>query len=398
MIQMEIESIKIADLKPYENNPRNNDEAVDAVAESIKQFGFKIPMVIDQDNVIVCGHTRYKASKKLGLTEVPCIRANDLTEEQIKAFRLADNKVAEQATWNIEKLNLELYDLECLKDIQMEDFGFPAVDVNDSWFDTREKNDTSRQEGNDEYNEFLDKFEIAKTTDDCYTPDTIYEAVKNWAVERYGIKENIIRPFYPNGDYQKEDYNGKVVIDNPPFSILSEIIDFYREKGIKFFLFAPSVTLMHYTKRDGVTAICMGVSVTYENGAVVPTSFLTNMENSDIYAMTEPDLYKIVDEENKKQVAEGKREIPKYEYPDNVVTAAMMSKYSKYGVWFQVKRKDGIAISALDKQKEEGKAIFGNGLLLSEKAAAEKAAAEKAAAEKWTLSEREMQIVQSLGK
>ena len=126
MIQMEIESIKIADLKPYENNPRNNDEAVDAVAESIKQFGFKIPMVIDQDNVIVCGHTRYKSSKKLGLTEVPCIRANDLTEEQIKAFRLADNKVAEQATWNIEKLSVELSEID---DIDMSNFGFEIEEI-----------------------------------------------------------------------------------------------------------------------------------------------------------------------------------------------------------------------------------------------------------------------------
>ena len=88
---MEIKNLKIQDLKPYEKNPRKNDEAVNFVAESIKQFGFKVPIIIDKNNVIVAGHTRFKAAKKLGISEVPCIVADDLTEEQIKAFRLADN-------------------------------------------------------------------------------------------------------------------------------------------------------------------------------------------------------------------------------------------------------------------------------------------------------------------
>ena len=86
---MEIINKNISDLKPYENNPRNNDEAVDVVAASIKEFGFKVPIIIDNDNVIVCGHTRYKAAKKLKLENVPCIIADDLTDAQIKAFRLA---------------------------------------------------------------------------------------------------------------------------------------------------------------------------------------------------------------------------------------------------------------------------------------------------------------------
>lgn len=111
---------KIDELIPYKNNPRINDGAVKYVAESIKQFGFKIPMVIDKDNVIVCGHTRYKAAKELGMEEVPCIIADDLTEDQIKAFRLADNKVSEFSKWDIEMLNSELEEL----DLDMEGFGF----------------------------------------------------------------------------------------------------------------------------------------------------------------------------------------------------------------------------------------------------------------------------------
>ena len=121
---MEIIEKKLAEIKPYEKNPRKNDEAVKYVAESIKQFGFKVPIVIDGNNVIVCGHTRYKASKKLGLETVPCVVADDLTEEQIKAYRLADNKVAEQAEWDFDLLGDELADIF---DIDMSYFGFEDV-------------------------------------------------------------------------------------------------------------------------------------------------------------------------------------------------------------------------------------------------------------------------------
>lgn len=118
---MDIINIALKDLKPYENNPRKNDDAVKYVAESIKEFWFKVPIVIDKDNVIVAGHTRYKAAKKLGMTEIPCIIADDLTDEQIKAFRLADNKVAEKAEWDFDLLNTELDDII---DLDMELFGF----------------------------------------------------------------------------------------------------------------------------------------------------------------------------------------------------------------------------------------------------------------------------------
>jgi site-specific DNA-methyltransferase (adenine-specific) len=111
---------RLDELKPYKNNPRKNDQAVDAVAASISAFGFKVPIVIDRDGEIVCGHTRMKAAKKLGLESVPCVVADDLTEEQIKAFRLADNKVGELAEWDIPALDLELADL----DFDMGEFGF----------------------------------------------------------------------------------------------------------------------------------------------------------------------------------------------------------------------------------------------------------------------------------
>ena len=123
---MNIQFIALSELKPYEKNPRNNEKAVDKVAESIKQFGFKVPIVIDKDNVIVAGHTRYKAAQQLGLNKVPCIIADDLTDEQIKAYRLADNKVAEFSEWDFDLLNDEL---EELSNMDMALFGFELDDI-----------------------------------------------------------------------------------------------------------------------------------------------------------------------------------------------------------------------------------------------------------------------------
>lgn len=120
---MNIKEMSIDDLKPYENNPRINDDAVDYVANSIEEFGFKVPIIIDENNVIVAGHTRLRAAQKLGLKVVPVVVADDLTPEQIKAFRLADNKTAEFSTWDYEKLGVEMQALET-SDINMIDFGF----------------------------------------------------------------------------------------------------------------------------------------------------------------------------------------------------------------------------------------------------------------------------------
>lgn len=121
---MQIIEKSIKELIPYEKNPRKNDNSVDKVAESIRQFGFKVPVVIDKNNIIICGHTRYKAAKKLNLHTIPCIIADDLTEEQIKAYRLADNKVGEDSEWDIDLLAEELNDII---DIDMSDFGFPVI-------------------------------------------------------------------------------------------------------------------------------------------------------------------------------------------------------------------------------------------------------------------------------
>lgn len=141
---MQIIEKSLADIQPYEKNPRKNDGAVDQVANSIKEFGFKVPIVIDKDNVIVCGHTRYKASKMLGIETVPCVVADDLTDEQIKAYRLADNKVSELAEWDIDLLGEELGDIF---DIDMSDFGFDLTEEEEEPTAPTERKDLSSKVG-----------------------------------------------------------------------------------------------------------------------------------------------------------------------------------------------------------------------------------------------------------
>lgn len=128
---MQIVEVNVNDLKEYENNPRFNDDAVEYVARSIEQFGFKVPCVIDSNNVIVTGHTRVKAAKFLGMDTVPCIVADDLTEDQIKAFRLADNKVGEIAQWDMDALKIELDEIK----FDMGEFGFIDIDIGDIDFE-----------------------------------------------------------------------------------------------------------------------------------------------------------------------------------------------------------------------------------------------------------------------
>ena len=134
---MEIKMQKVEDLIPYINNPRQNEEAVDKVASSIKKFGFKVPIVVDKDNEIITGHTRLKASKKLGLKEVPTIVAEDLTPAEVKAFRIADNKVSEYATWDIDLLNIEIAELQEL-DVDMGEFDL-EIEKGQPRLTTREK-------------------------------------------------------------------------------------------------------------------------------------------------------------------------------------------------------------------------------------------------------------------
>lgn len=207
------------------------------------------------------------------------------------------------------------------------------------------------------------------------------------------------------------------MIDNPPFSILSKIQEFYLEKDVPFFLFAPSLTCLSSSKCCmRTTHIICDCDIEYANGAVVRTSFVTNM-GGDVIAKTAPGLTRKVNDIVKELHKENVSETPKYEYPDHVVTAAIMQRWAKYGVDFEVRASDCARISKLDMQASKGKGIFGSGLILSNEAAirrheAERCALERAANERaklelalieakkdhvWELSERERKIVDMLG-
>lgn len=256
------------------------------------------------------------------------------------------------------------------------------------------------QETTDEYEAFLHKFDAVKTTDDCYTPDNIYDVVADWVAEEYGLnRDNFVRPFFPGGDYIRHEYKpDSVVVDNPPFSILSEIINYYTKRKISYFLFAPAMTCFSNAATDGGAVLTCNAVITYENKATVPTAFVTSLEPEGVVARTVTELFRRVEEANNENLKAMKADLPKYSYPDHVITAAIMHRWCKYGVEFTLKKEDCVKIDALDMQKAQGKAIFGKGFLLSDRAAAERAAAERAAAVRWELSDREKEIVKRLGK
>ena len=252
-----------------------------------------------------------------------------------------------------------------------------------------------------DYDEFVEKFKPKKTTDDCYTPKVVYNTVADWVANEYNLnKADFVRPFYPGGDYEHFEYDNKIVVDNPPFSILAQIIKFYVDKKIKFFLFAPTLTgLCRYG--DICTVMPIGVTIEYENGAVVNTSFATNLEPHEIRARTPPILYETVDEANKINKQKDKKSLPKYSYPMELVTTAAIYPFAKYGIDFVIPRSESVRVSDLDAQRQYKKTVYGCGWFVSERVKAERVKAERVKAERektlrWELSEREKEIIKKL--
>ena len=258
-------------------------------------------------------------------------------------------------------------------------------------------------EEDEEYQAFLEKFKIKKTTDDCYTPAPVYDAVARYVEETYGVsRANFVRPFYPGGDYRAEKYpKNCAVVDNPPFSILAEILKFYHERGIRFFLFAPTLTL--FSSGSMCTALPCAAQVIYENGASVSTSFLTNMEDLGIRLRSAPKLRAMVQEGIDEFAKTLRKPLPKYSYPPYIVTSSWVGSLSRLGIEFSVPVAESESISRLDSQIVSGKAIYGKGYIVSDavKAEREKAEREKAErekAERWELSDRERRIIEKLNE
>ena len=252
---------------------------------------------------------------------------------------------------------------------------------------------------NKDYAEFLEKFEEKHTSDDCFTPENIYEVVANYVSEKFNVsRDAFVRPFYPGGDYEHFDYPSDcVVVDNPPFSILSKICRFYNQNNIKFFLFAPGLTVLGSCSKYDISAVCTGVTITYKNGAGINTSFVTNLFDAP-YIMSEPRLYEALEKANKENMAKIKKHVPKYDYPAHVITSARLSYLSLHGESLCINLENCKFIRKLDAQTKNKKTIFGTGFLLSDLDAQAQAQAQAQAKIVYKLSDREREIVDELNK
>ena len=236
-----------------------------------------------------------------------------------------------------------------------------------------------------DYDAFVEKFKPKKTTDDCYTPDYIYDVVLGWLRNNINLEgKEIIRPFWPGGDYKTFNYpENCVVVDNPPFSILAEIKNWYWEHNIQYFLFAPHLTLFSSYK-ENQTYIITDASIIYANGANVNTDFVTNLQEFSQYGIIgEPELKMAIEEAQKKarQKEREKNNFPGYIYPEHLVTTSSIAYIINGGLGVKIPKKEMIFTRRLDAQIPIKKAVYGGGFLCSNRIA-EKLKAEKLKAEK----------------
>lgn len=250
----------------------------------------------------------------------------------------------------------------------------------------------SKRQVFEDYDAFVAKFnkELPKNTDDCYTPQAVYEAVLSWLKQNVDIDgRSIVRPFYPGGDYKNEVYpENCVVVDNPPFSILSEIVRFYLAAKIDFFLFAPGLTLMTPVA-SYCTAIVTASSIRYANGAEVCTGFLSSLFD-DTRIIVSTTLHEAI---NKAQNRKLTVKRTKREYPKNLVTSALLTAVVGGGD-FIIKQEDCYYIRDLDDLRRKGECLFGGGYLLSSRMAA--VLAEGKVKNEVKLSQRELNIIKQL--
>lgn len=244
-----------------------------------------------------------------------------------------------------------------------------------------------------EYAAFVEKFVPKKTTDECYTPALVYEVVRGWAVERYGLQgREIVRPFYPGGDYERAEYpEGCVVIDNPPFSMISKICAFYQKNEIPFFLFAPGLTLFS-TNAGKCNYVVTDVRIRYVNAATVNTGFVTNLGAAKITVAQ--DLRRALLAAN----GNGKREmLPKYEYTVEVIGIQSVTAAARGGLDMEIMPEELYWLRQLDCQRTRNKVVYGTGFLTARNVADKIQAAAAREKIQWELSEREREIVRRLG-
>ena len=422
---MEIKRIRLTDLElnrgqvaGLPSNPRQWGKGeLDDLVKSIRET----PELLEARGLIVWpyggkyiilgGNMRFSALREMNAVDAPCyVLDADTSMDKLREVVIKDN--GSFGSWDYDMLANEWDDLP------LADWGVPAWDtenleevsapkeVEEDEIERKKREFEERMaageisEEDEEYQEFLEKFKLKKTTDDCYTPAPVYEKVAQYVAETYNLDPvSFVRPFYPGGDYQNEKYpKGCVVVDNPPFSIMAEILNFYNERGIRFFLFAPTLTLFSSSSSSSCTALPCTCAVIYENGASVNTSFLTNLEPKHIRLRSAPKLQAMVQEGIDEFAKTLKRSLPKYSYPPYIITSTFVGILSRLGIEFSVPVRESESISGLDAQKPSGKAIFGKGYIVSEAVKAEREKAEREKAERWELSEREKMIIKKLSK
>ena len=247
----------------------------------------------------------------------------------------------------------------------------------------------------EDYEGFVAKFKPKKTTDDCYTPPAVYDAILEWVKSKQDLSGRpVVRPFCPGGDFEHYDYpDNCVVIDNPPFSILAKIRRFFCEKGIDYFLFAPHLTFFSATIPD--TKIVAYSNITYENGANVRTSFVSNLSafsETEIYIAST--LYAAIDQAQKTEKENTKKSLPNFRYNDNTISAALLNPLFEAGADdISIPRNEALPISRLDSQSEAKKQIFGGGYLVSDRIVERLKAERLKAATYFPLSDRERKII-----
>ena len=385
-IMAEIKQAKITDLVFDDKNFNKHTEfGMSLIEKSLRNHGAGRSILIDKNNRIIGGNGVVENAGQIGMEDIIIVPSDgtkivavqrtdiDLDSKEGREMALADNATGSaDLQWDAENLQQAMDEFS----ITPQDWGVFS-DVDGSGFFSGERNGAR----NEEYDEFEDKFKPKLTTDDCYTPPEVYDEVCNYVRGIVGDAPEFVRPFYPNGNYQTFNYPaGCVVVDNPPFSIYAEIVRWYLEHDINFFLFAPALTqVVANAPVNYVVAFC---DIVYENGANVRTSFTTNLLG-DIVFTTAPDLKRAVEAVNGKPSAE----LPIYGY-ENVLTTALIGKISL--VEFSAKRNEVAEISNLDALKEKGKSLFGRGWLLSERK-------EKERKENYLhLSDREKEIIKRL--
>ena len=399
------------------NFNKHTEYGMSLLEKSLRENGAGRSILVDKDDNIIAGNGIVEAAINAGISKTRIVEVTgdelvvvkrtdlELDSKQGREMALADNATAAaDLSWDEECIAAETEKWEIVPEDWGVEFPEASDETSEDEIERKAREFQERMEAgeidetDEEYQQFLEKFKQKKTTDDCYTPTEVYDAVAKWVSDTYNIdRRHFERPFYPGGDYKNAEYpKGCVVVDNPPFSILAEILQFYTKKGIKFFLFAPSLTL--FSSSSSCTALPVGVPITYENGANVATSFLTNLEPSTLRLRSCPTLYDAVKTANDNNLRKIRKELPKYSYPDYVITATRVCQFSRYGIDFAVPVSESKVINRLDSQVASGKAIYGKGYLVSERVKAEREKAEREKAERWELSQRELDIIKSLSQ